>query len=302
MDDQRRLEEKSLKRSMIAAFLLAVWGIAMAWVSGSGAVMLDGMYNLISAIMTFFSIEITRLVYGKETRNFPLGYFAFESLFVLVKGASILVLVVMAIYSNLTILIQGGREPVLGLMILYVAVAVAGCIAAYGLTRIGGKQTGSEILEAEAQAWLLNALVTGTIGIAFVITLLIQNTAIGWITRYVDQVLVIAMCLLFIREPLVLVKKGLKELLLAAPQEAFSAPLLEKIEPMKAELGARSLSFEILKTGRRIWLTVFMDPLSDNLVVNDFLAHKARLQAAAQEVYANTSTELIIERKVENNV
>ena len=172
MDDLRHIEEKSLKRSMIAAFLLAVWGIAMAAVSGSGAVMLDGMYNLISAIMTFFSIEITRLVYGKETKAFPLGYFAFESLFVLVKGASILILVVMAVYDNLSVLLQGGREPALGKMILYVALAVVGCVAAYGLTRKGSKKTGSEILEAEAQAWRLNALVTSGIGIAFVITLL----------------------------------------------------------------------------------------------------------------------------------
>ena len=301
MNDTGRLEEKSLKRSMIAAFLLAVWGIVMAAVSHSGAVMLDGMYNLISAIMTFFSIEITRLVYGKETRSFPLGYFAFESLFVLVKGASILILVVMAVYSNLSVLIQGGREPALGKMILYVALAVIGCFSAYGLTRTGCRKTGSEMLEAEAQAWLLNTLVTGAIGIAFVITLLIQNTVVGWIARYVDQVLVIGLCLFFIREPLVLIRKGLKELLLAAPQDEFSAPLIQKIEPMKADLGAKSLWFEVLKTGRRVWLTVFMDPLSDNLVVNDFLAHKARLKAVAQEVYPNTSTELIIERKVENN-
>ena len=29
------IEEKALKRSMVGAFLLAVWGIAMAGVSGS---------------------------------------------------------------------------------------------------------------------------------------------------------------------------------------------------------------------------------------------------------------------------
>ena len=86
MNKKVLIEAKALKRSMVGAFVLAVWGIAMAGVSGSSVILLDGMFNLISGIMSFFSIEITRLISGKETRGYPLGYFAFESLFVLLKG------------------------------------------------------------------------------------------------------------------------------------------------------------------------------------------------------------------------
>jgi predicted Co/Zn/Cd cation transporter (cation efflux family) len=80
MSDKSQVEEKALKKSMVGAFCLAVWGIVMAGISGSGAVLLDGMYNLISAIMSFFSIEITRLIFGKETHDYPMGYLAFGSL------------------------------------------------------------------------------------------------------------------------------------------------------------------------------------------------------------------------------
>jgi predicted Co/Zn/Cd cation transporter (cation efflux family) len=99
MNQTNLIEEKALKRSMVGALLLAVWGIVMAAVSGSSVILLDGMFNLISGIMSFFSIEITRLISGKGTREFPLGYFAFESLFVLAKGASILVLLLMALFK-----------------------------------------------------------------------------------------------------------------------------------------------------------------------------------------------------------
>ena len=77
MNTQQKVEEKALKASMLGAFILAIWGLVIAALSQSGAVLLDGMYNLISAIMSFFSIEITRLIFGKETREYPLGYFAF---------------------------------------------------------------------------------------------------------------------------------------------------------------------------------------------------------------------------------
>ena len=296
MNNMALIEEKALKRSMVGAFLLAIWGIVMASVSGSSVILLDGMFNLISGIMSFFSIEITRLIYGKATREYPLGYFAFESLIVLAKGASILVLLLMALYSNIEVLLSGGREPVLGLLSIYVALAVLGCVVLYWTSRRGLKQTGSEILQAETQAWLVNAVVSGAIGIAFGITMLLKGTPVGWIDRYIDQILVIILSLFFVKDPLMLIKSGVKELLLAAPQQRYVKPFEEKLLPLKDQLYARDLAVEIIKTGRRLWLTVRFDPMEDEIRVNDFMQVKAKLSQIAREVYENTDTEVILER------
>ena len=290
------IEEIALKRSMVGAFILAMWGIVMAVVSDSGVILLDGMFNLISGIMSFFSIGITRLISGKETREYPLGYFAFESLFVFVKGVSILILVLMALYSNIEVLLSGGREPALGLMTIYVALAVLGCSILYALTRKSLKKTDSEILVAETQAWLINGVISGAIGIAFGVVMLIQGTAWGWIDRYVDQVLVIILSILFIKDPLVLMKNGLKELLLAAPQRDYAAPFEDKILPMTEQLGASKLGLEILKTGRRIWVTVRMDPKENTINVAEFMKVKKRLSEIACGVYPNSQTEVMLER------
>lgn len=290
------MEEKALKRSMVGAFLLAIWGIVMASVSGSSVILLDGMFNLISGIMSFFSIEITRLISGKATREYPLGYFAFESLFVLAKGASILVLLLMALYSNVGVLLSGGREPVLGLLTIYVALAVLGCVVLFLICRKGFKQTGSEILQAETQAWLVNAVISGAIGVAFGITMLLKGTPLGWIDRYIDQILVITLSFVFVKDPLVLIKSGIKQLLLAAPQEQYVKPFEERLLPLKDQLSARALAVEIIKTGRRLWLTVRFDPMDDAISVNDFMQVKAKLRKIAREVYENTDTEVILER------
>ena len=102
--------------------------------------------------------------------------------------------------------------------------------------------------------------------------------------------------LLFIKDPLTLMRGGLKELLLAAPQEAFTEQFEKKIMPLKEELGAKTLSLEILKTGRRVWVTVFIDPAQDTLQVDEFMAIKARLRDIVREVHPNTQTEVILER------
>ena len=296
MNDQNLIEEKALKASMIGALLLSVWGIAMAIAASSGVIMVDGMFNLISGIMSFFSIEITRLVSGKETREFPLGYYAFESLFVFVKGVSVLVLIAMALYLSIRVLLAGGREPALGLMTIYVAVAVLGCSIIYFIARRGYKKTGSEILQAEMQAWLINAVISGAIGLAFGATIMIQGTPLGWIARYIDQVLVIILSLIFIKDPIILIKKGLRELLLAAPQRDYSAPYVHKLLPLKDRLDAKDLALEVMKTGRRMWLTIRIEPEGETVEMRELLKIKEDLSALAREVYADTHTEVILGR------
>ena len=296
MADQNKVEASVLRQSMVGAFLLAIWGILISVLSGAGIVLLDGMFNLISAIMTFFSIEIISLVSGRKTREYPLGYFAFESLFIFIKGAAIMILILMALYGSIRTLLSGGRTPELGLMTLYVVFAVLGALVLFFLTRRGFRKTGSEILEAEKASWLINAVISGAIGVAFGITMLIQETQIGWVARYVDQVLVILFSILFVRDPLVLMKNGLKELLLSAPQREFAAPFEEKILPMKDRLGAKDLSLEIMKTGRRMWLTVTMDPKGDTITMDAFMKVKQDLKKMAREIYGNTDTEIILDR------
>jgi predicted Co/Zn/Cd cation transporter (cation efflux family) len=206
------------------------------------------------------------------------------------------VLLLMALYSNIGVLLSGGREPVLGLLTIYVALAVLGCVVLYFTSRRGFKRTGSEILQAETQAWLINAVVSGAIGIAFGITMLLKGTPLGWIDRYIDQILVIVLSFLFIKDPIVLMKNGIKELLLASPQEQYVKPFEEKLLPLKDQLNARALAVEIIKTGRRLWLTIRFDPRDDDIRVDDFMQVKATLSKVAREVYENTDTEVILER------
>ena len=95
---------------------------------------------------------------------------------------------------------------------------------------------------------------------------------------------------------LTLMRGGLKELLLASPEEAFAERFEKKIMPLKEQLGAKQLSLEILKTGRRVWVTVFIDSEEDTLHVDEFMAIKTRLRDIVRRVHPNTQTEVILER------
>ncbi len=290
-------ESKTLKYSMIGAFILAVWGISMAVIAQSGAILLDGAFNLISAIVSFFSIKVTILAAKGSSKKYPLGYYSFESLIVLIKGTSMLVLIAIAIASNLPVLLSGGRDPALGLMALYVFPAVVGCLILYKVCDKGYQNAGSDILKAEKQAWLINAVISGAIGLALVIVLIIQSTSFAWIARYIDQILVILFSLVFIRDPLNLVRSGFKELLLATPDKAHMAPIEEKLETLTREHDIKVLSLDVIKTGRKTWVTLVVEPDHDEINMNDFMALKNQLQTSLQSIYPDSNAEILLDRQ-----
>ncbi|QSH40276.1 cation transporter [Lentisphaerota bacterium ZTH] len=295
MSDRHSIVEfKALKISMIGAFLLAVWGVGMGMYTSSGAIMLDGLFNLISACMTLLSMKVTELIAGKESKQFPLGFFAFETMFVLVKGISILILIILALYFNIRVLLAGGHKPQLGIMTFYVLVAVGGCFYVYWRVRSRNRMAGSEILAAEGKGWLFNGLISSAIGVAFVIAMFLRSTSLGWICRYVDQILVILLSIVLIRDPVVLIVNSMHELLLGAPGEEYIRPYQIALEPLKERLGLNAMQLDVIKTGRRIWLTATITPRGDGILLKDLAGHEKAIREAASAVNVNTSTLVVL--------
>ncbi|MGR5488817.1 cation transporter, partial [Vibrio alfacsensis] len=79
-------ESKALIYSAVGAGLLALWGGLMAMISGSSAILLDASFNLLSAVVSFASLRIAKLTESGTSRNYPMGFFAFEPLIVVIKG------------------------------------------------------------------------------------------------------------------------------------------------------------------------------------------------------------------------
>ncbi|WP_221074938.1 cation transporter [Agarivorans aestuarii] len=287
------LERKTLVVSAIIALLLAIWGIAMGVYTESGAIMLDGVFNLLSSIMAFTGIRIAYLTSQNYNERFPMGYFAFEPLMVMVKGVSILVLVAFALSANLQTMLAGGREPQIGMMLVYVVPAVAGCLLAWYVCLRSNQKQASNLLQAEQQGWLINSVISGAIGVALIIVLLIQDSSIGWIARYVDQILVIVFSLIFLKDPYLLVKNGFKELLLSAPDDAHTKPFIAALNSQSLINGFSLADAMVMKTGRRFWITLELECQQSQLALSDMVQQRQQLRALANQFYDNNYTEIV---------
>ncbi len=64
---------------------MAVYGISMAIYTSSYAILLDGSFNLISALLTISSMILVSKISKGYTKRYPLGYYMYETFIIFTK-------------------------------------------------------------------------------------------------------------------------------------------------------------------------------------------------------------------------
>ena len=83
-------ERAALRLSAAAALLIGVLGLAAALATGSGAILLDGLFNLTFFATALLTLRVATLVARPDDEPYPFGYIFFEPLITTVKGLLIL--------------------------------------------------------------------------------------------------------------------------------------------------------------------------------------------------------------------
>ena len=83
-------ETKALVVSTVAALVLGVIALAVALATGSGAILLDGAFNLCFFATALVTLRVAKLLERPDDRHYPFGYVQFEPLINMLKGLLIL--------------------------------------------------------------------------------------------------------------------------------------------------------------------------------------------------------------------
>ena len=103
-------EQRVLKVSIVVTSFLSLTGIVYGLLSGSLAIVFDGMFDMIDAVMSVLALLVTRLLTSEGSRRFQFGYWHVEPM-VLVFNGSILILVsAYALINAIGSILAGGRE------------------------------------------------------------------------------------------------------------------------------------------------------------------------------------------------
>lgn len=252
------MERQALILSAGGALVMAFLGFGFALLTRSEALMLDGLFSLLGFVMALGAIRISRLVYEPGNHDFQFGYAGFEPLFNIVKGLIIIFISLLALYSSVMVILAGGRVINIGWALIYAVVVSISCFMVFAiLTRVASK-TGSSLVKVDAKNWLLDGLITVAVLIGFLLSYLAQETRWEWIIPYTDPTVVLVLVALTLPIPYLIIRDGLKELLLGAPNIELQQKLRETLEPIFNENGYHSHGMRVAKTGRMIYIYVIV--------------------------------------------
>lgn len=297
-NEAKKMERKALILSAIGALIMAFLGFSFAVLTRSEALMLDGLFSLLGFFMALGAIRISRLVYEPGDSNFQFGYAGFEPLFNVVKGLVIVFISLLAFYSSVMVILSGGREINVGWAVIYAVIVATSCFVVFAvLTRVASK-TGSSLVKVDAKNWLLDGLITVAVLIGFLVAYLIEDTRWDWIIPYADPAVVLVLVALSLPIPYLIIQEGLKELLLGAPDAELQQQLRQELGTELIESGYKNHKLRIAKTGRMIYISIFVLLQSKHIdpAVTEQDVMRKTLSRAISDFYPDVEVDLFFTR------
>lgn len=206
------IEQKALRRGNVLNLLMALIGVVLFIFSKSKAVLIDGLFSFIQFISVVVAIKISKDIETSSKKQYPLGQYSKETLYVLFKSILIIILLVSSIFSSMTTISTFIADPNLipevnlKLIIVNGALMTFLCFTLYLIYKHYNKKINncSEVLKSEAIGANIDALLSFGTSIAFILFSIIPF--LKPLFPISDAILVIILTIFFAYQPIQLLK------------------------------------------------------------------------------------------------
>lgn len=206
-----RTEQHALRTSLAMILVIGALGITFGTITGSQAILFDGMFSLSDAAMSLLAIGAASLI-TRSTRQaadsqlnqrFSFGVWQLEPL---VVAATALVMMTVALYAlvqAVLALTSGGRPIEFGPAVVYAVVVVLLTVTAAIVEWRANRRLHSALVAIDVKGWIMAGAVTLALLVAYVVGWLLEGTDAAWLTPYVDPgiLAVVASVLVFVPLP-----------------------------------------------------------------------------------------------------
>ena len=281
--------------SLYANLFFVIVELVMAVYTSSQAVLLDAVYDGIEFFMLLPSVFLIPLLYRPSNEKYPFGHMQMESVFIVIKGSTMIAVTVGLITNSADILLHGGRRIAFGTVAWFELFAcILGIIVTLYLRR-KKKGLNSPIVTAEMQGWKIDSMISIGMTLAFFMPVLIQAEGFQKLVPYLDSFFTIVLSVIMLPGPVKTVLSGVRDLLLISPEEETVAEIRELVDPIIRESKCSDLTYNIVRTGRKLWISAYITLDKDELSVHKFQMLQTRCIAALAQKYTDFYFELLPE-------
>ena len=281
---RQKYEKNALKISLFGGAVFVILEFVMAVYSSSQAVLLDALYDGVELLMILLSLFLVPLLYKPSNEKRPFGYLQIESLFMTVKGTIMVSVTVGLIVNNIQIMLHGGRHVNFSAIAYFELFASVLSVVVILLLRHMNESLSSPIVRMEIQEWRIDAAASLGMTAAFFLPAVITTDWFASVTPYLDQVIAVVLSIFMLPAPVRTVITGLRDLFLLPPEEETVTRIKEIVTPILDAYGYDKLYFDIVRTGRKLWISVYITFDRDEISISRFkIVQNFIIQALAKE-------------------
>lgn len=250
------IEDRLLQHSIFSSLFLSVFGIAAGFLLSSSFVLFDGLYALLSVVLSVFSLRGGRFITVKDDVHFPFGKESLEPILVFFQYLIVFLLLIYAFVDAIDTIRSGGDPVELGFVIGYLTISALIALIVYRHLKQLNRSARSILATAEVEQWRLTVIMgIGAVagyGIAGIATWLsFENVA-----RYVDPVMLMLIVLFLIRYPVKEMVQAMREMLGMSTSERLMIDIKQSVAKIVDEYEVDDMYLRISKTGSLIFIEI----------------------------------------------
>ncbi|EMB9230865.1 cation diffusion facilitator family transporter [Vibrio harveyi] len=271
-DRTSKNENRILTFSALLASGFAIGGMVLGLLVGSIVIVFDGVYSLVSLLLTLLSLAASYYISKPSKSIFPFGKAALEPIVIAIKAAVILVVVSFSLFSAVTALMTGGREVDASIATIFGVVNVIGCGYAWWFMAKKSRRFSSGLIEAEKKQWQMDTLLSVAVTVGFIAAWLVSLTPYAHYAVYADPMMMVLMGFYFLKVPFDMLVGALRELLMMTPSKELCQSVgkdvleIEKVTEHQLKLAG------VTKVGQELRVNVDVHVDDDTLEL-DTLEH-----------------------------
>ncbi|MHC6528794.1 cation diffusion facilitator family transporter [Vibrio proteolyticus] len=271
-------EKRVLTASALLASGFAGGGLVLGALVGSLVIVFDGVYSLVSLLLTLLSLAVSRYIRSPSKNLFPFGKAVLEPVVIAIKGAVILSVVSYSLYGAVLAMFQGGRAVDPSIATLFGVVNVIGCGYAWWYIARKSKRFSSGLIEAEAKQWQMDTLLSVAVTLGFVSAWFVSLSPWSHYSVYADPAMMLLMSFYFIKVPFCMLRDAVRELLMMAPDKSIRSEVSKGVEFIEKEFSQGMALAGVTKVGNELRVNIDILPEQEQLAIDELHQMRAKLQ------------------------
>lgn len=296
---RERSEELLEKRILLLSFLSGVGFVIVELIyaiySHSQSTLMDALYDASELIFIILLLFLTPLFHRPISEKHPYGFFQVESFFILIKNIMMTSVTVSVLTSVIEKLLSGGNSIDKGQVSLFQLMLGLASLIILLIMKWMSRKISSPTVKAEILGWKLDVAYSLGMSLAFFIAVQLQNTSLGFLSPYFDQIIAIVVMIFMVPETIKMLVSAFRELFLFSPEQKTVDRIKEISGKILENYSFTPVFYDISRTGRKMWVSIYFQVEMDSICVKYIQEANKSLNEKISQEFPDASCEIILD-------